>query len=302
MGFAWYRMGVIKEEREMQMDKIHWHPGYYGGLDCYLTSEGKKLSFETEHQLSKEPLRIDLLIIKKKSGGAIKSEIGRIFKGHNLFEVKGAGDSLNIDVYYKILGYASIYKSLGKHVDEIKDDDITISFIREAFPQKLFKLFEDRGVIITEKYPGIYYLSGSNIIFDTQVIVTRQLDSEKFPGLKILSDNAAEEDVRRFIEQAKKAKKPGDLQNIDAVLQVSVSANKKLYEDIKRRDKDMCQALKDLMKDEIAEEVTKGRADATLENIKNMMKNLKLTAKEAMKALEIPAADQRKYSSMLKAK
>ncbi len=33
-------------------------------------------------------------------------------------------------------------------------------------------------------------------------------------------------DVRRFIEQAKKVKKPGDLQNIDAVLQVSVSACK----------------------------------------------------------------------------
>ena len=72
-------------------------------------------------------------------------------------------------------------------------------------PQKLFSLFKDRGVIITEKYPGIYYLTGPNIIFDTQVIVTRHLDSEKFPGLKILSDNAAEEDVRRFIEQAKKA-------------------------------------------------------------------------------------------------
>ena len=101
-------MGVIKEERERQMDRIHWHPGYYGGVECYLTGEKARLSFETEHQLSKEPLRVDMLIIKKKSAAVIKSEIGRIFKGHNLFEVKGAGDSLNIDDFYKVLGYAAI--------------------------------------------------------------------------------------------------------------------------------------------------------------------------------------------------
>ncbi len=280
------------------MDRIHWHPGYYGGVECYLTGEKARLSFETEHQLSKEPLRIDMLIIKKKPGAAIKSEIGRIFKGHNLFEVKGAGDSLNIDVYYKVLGYAAIYKSLGESVDEIHDDDITISFIRETFPQKLFKMFRQRGVEVTEKFPGIYYLSGPNVIFDTQVIVTKQLDGEKFPGLKILSENASEEDIRKFIEQAQKMRKPGDLRNIDAMLQVSVSANKELYEDIKRRDKDMCQAMKELMKEEIAEEIENEK----LIDIKKMMKNLKLSAKEAMKALEIPAADQRRYSAMLKAK
>ena len=290
------------KKEEKQMDRIHWHSGYYGGVECYLTGEKARLSFETEHQLSKEPLRVDMLIIKKKTGAAIKSEIGRIFKGHNLFEVKGAGDSLNIDVYYKVLGYAAIYKSLGEYVDEIHDDDITISFIREAFPQKLFKMLRQRGVEVTEKYPGIYYLSGPNVIFDAQVIVTKQLDGEKFPGLKILSDNASEVDIRKFIEQARKMKNPGDLRNIDAVLQVSVSANKELYDEIKRRDKDMCQAMKELMKEEIAEERADAKRDTTLENIKNMMKNLKLTAKEAMKALEIPVADQRKYSAMLKAK
>ena len=64
----------------------------------------------------------------------------------------------------------------------------------------------------------------------------------------------------------------------------------------------MCQALRDLMKEEIAEEVTKGRADEKLIDIKNLMKTMKWTAAQAMKALKIPVADQRKYSAMLKAK
>lgn len=43
---------------------------------------------------------------------------------------------------------------------------------------------------------------------------------------------------------------------VDAVLQVSVSANAELYERIRRDDR-MCQALRELMKDEIREELDK---------------------------------------------
>ena len=89
------------------------------------------------------------------------------------------------------------------------------------------------------------------------------------------------------------------MQNIDAVLQVSVSANKKLYEDIKRRDKDMCQALKDLMKDEIAEERAEATTDTNLGNIKELMKNMKWTAEQAMKALGFSEADCSKYFALL---
>ena len=104
--------------------------------------------------------------------------------------------------------------------------------------------------------------------------------------------------MRKFLEEAKLAKEPGDLQNIDAVLQVSVSANKELYEEV-RRDEKMCQALKELMKDEIAEERADERTGTVADNIKELMKNMKWTREQAMKALGIPDADKAKYSAML---
>ena len=61
----------------------------------------------------------------------------------------------------------------------------------------------------------------------------------------------------------------------------------------------MCQALKELMKEEIAEERAEATADTKLVDIKKIMKNLKMTAKQAMQALEIPDAEQAKYSAML---
>ena len=57
------------------------------------------------------------------------------------------------------------------------------------------------------------------------------------------------------------------------------------------------------MKDEIDEEVATKRAEertkTVIENIKKMMKNLKITAAQAMQALEISEKDQARYMAML---
>ena len=288
------------------MGKNHWHPAFCGATEWELKDNKNDLEFNLEHVLSKEPLRMDMLVIKKDPKVSIKNEIGRIFKRHNILEFKGSGDELSIDDYYKVIGYAALYKGLGKHVNDIPAEEITITFIREAYPRELFRILEGYGVIKEEKYPGIYYLKG-NTVFDTQVIVTRELDGEKHASLKVLSKNALEKDVRRFLEEAKLAGEPGDLQNIDAVLQVSVSANRELYEGVRRRDEKMCQALRELMKDEIEEEIAEATAEVTaevtadtkLDDIRKVMKNLKLSAVQAMQALEIPEAEQATFTSLL---
>ena len=57
---------------------------------------------------------------------------------------------------------------------------------------------------------------------------------------------------------AKNFKEPGDKEKADAVLQVSVAANKEKYDEV-RRTTGMCEALRELMKDEIEEELKKNR-------------------------------------------
>ena len=283
------------------MDRKSWHPAFCGVTKWELKLNKADLFFDPEHLLSEEPLRIDMLVIKKQPAAVVKNEIGKIFKQHNIVEFKGSGDGLTIDDYYKAVGYASIYKSLGEHVNEIPAQEITVTLIREAYPREMFKLLKTLGMDATEKYKGIYYLSGKTT-FDTQVIVTSRLDGEKHAGLKILSRRAKKDDIIRFLEEARLATEPGELHDIDAVLQVSVSANREVYQEV-RKEKSMCQALKDLMKEEIAEERAKERAEATADtkivDIKELMKNMKWTADQAMKALGISVADQAKYSAML---
>ena len=68
-------------------------------------------------------------------------------------------------------------------------------------------------------------------------------------SLRILSDKADKEDVENFLQNAVKSNEQWEREYIDAVLQVSVSANRELYEQI-REETGMCQALRELMKDE----------------------------------------------------
>jgi flagellar biosynthesis/type III secretory pathway protein FliH len=79
-----------------------------------------------------------------------------------------------------------------------------------------------------------------------------------------LSKNAQEEDVKRFLLESENLVEPGDIHNVDAVLQVSVSANQAIYKKVKE-DALMCEAMQRLMEDEINEKVAAGRAEGRAE-------------------------------------
>ena len=278
---------------------IQWHPGFYGAAELEFISNKGDLEFQREFNLSKEPIRMDLLIIKKLSNVRTENEIGHIFRKFNVVEYKSNDDALSIDDYYKTVGYACLYKGLGETVDQIPANELTISIFRESYPRELFEAMKNLGLEIKERYPGIYYISGKQALFDTQVVVTKQLNRETHRTLRVLSKHVKEEDVRAFVEEAALISEPGDRNNVDAVLQVSVSANKEIYEAIRRCDKVMCEALRELMKEDFEKQERETRQVTLLEDIKNLMDTTKWTAEQAMAALKIPEADRGKYITKL---
>ena len=129
--------------------------------------------------------------------------------------------------------------------------------------------------------------------------MTSELDPELPASLRILTKRAKEADVENFLRMAQGLTEPGDRQNADAVLQLSVSANRSVYEEIKRRDPVMCEALRDLMKEEIQEENQKAVDIATIVMIKNLMKKQGWDATKTMDNMGIPPADQIRYAARL---
>ena len=72
-----------------KLERDHWHPGFLGAMEIeFMEYLPERLSFDDEHNLSKEPIRIDLLIIKKSKDVVIEEQIGQIFRQHNIVEYK----------------------------------------------------------------------------------------------------------------------------------------------------------------------------------------------------------------------
>lgn len=124
--------------------------------------------------------KIFLLITKNQTDISISNEIGCIFRRHNIMEYKDPADSLNIDVFFKVEGYACLYKSYGKTVDAIVENDITMTFVRDSKPSGLFAYFQEHGYQVSNPFKGIYYITG-NILFPAQIVVTKELKPELHP-------------------------------------------------------------------------------------------------------------------------
>ena len=247
----------------MAETKIQWHPGFYAGMEIEFSAY--QVTIETEHQLTKGPLSIDLLIIKKLSDEKIDNQIGNLFRHHNIVEFKSPDDELSIDVFYKTQAYACLYKASGDRVNEIPAEELTVTLCRDTLPKELIHQLETSGFTLTQAFPGVYYIEGKGF-FPTQLIITSELGTEEHAVLRILPRNAREDDIRVFLKRTAEIVEQGDAARADAILQVSATANFSLYRKIYEEEPNMCQALYEIMKDDIDRRVQQGMQQGAKQN------------------------------------
>lgn len=257
-----------------QTEKLQWHPAFCAATELELRQDLDVLELIPEYNLSKKPLQIDLVIIKKRDWKRIlQNEIGHIMRGYNILEYKGPGDELTIDSFFKVIGYASLYKAQGASVNIIPTSEVTVSFFRNAYPKALFQELKKEGYILKKMYPGIYYVRGK-VPFPVQIAVTSQLERKAHCSLRVLTTQVEMQDAELFLEQIHYLESKNERSNIDSVLQVSVNANKQVYS-LLRRQNEMCEALRELMKDEIEKELeNKLEQGEKLQLIRQVLKKL----------------------------
>ena len=225
---GWFRIKKINRNgngsKNIAQDKIYWHDAFSAALQLELHDYEDSLIFEDEHQLSKEALKIDVLIIKKAADIKIEKNIGRIFKHHNILEYKSEKDSLSIWDYNKVAGYAMIYSAF----EEIPVENITISFVVTPKPVKLFKhLTKDRGFEISEPHAGIYYVMGD--AFAVQIIEGKKLTANENIFLKNLRSSLTQRDMEDLFKAYKKYK---SLEKVNIYINRILEANKLIFEEV----------------------------------------------------------------------
>lgn len=283
----------------MKDTKIQWHPGFVAAMNLELAQNRKDLIFEKEYNLNTKPLEIDLLVIRKDSSVRIANEIGILFRGHNIMEYKSPEDGLDIDDFYKAGAYASLYKSYGRTTDAVKADDVTVSLVREAKPEGLFRYFKKHCYSVSNPYRGIYYIEGK-ILFPTQIVVTKELDEESHVWLSALSESMKKQSMVKLLESVGRLTEKTDKEFADSVLEVSIGANKQVIEEL-IGDDDMCQALMEIMEPQLLLREKKGREEGIEKGMREGIQGTVDTLREFGHGdMEIKKAIMQRYTLTLK--
>ncbi len=238
----------------MEKKKIQWHSGFSAALRITLGDEMELLEMREEYLLGRKPLQMDVLIIKNQRNIEIKKEIGRIFRKHNIIEYKSPEDSLSINDFYKVYGYACIYQANTDTVKEIDPEELTITFVCSHYPREMMKhLFNVRGIRAEQKGEGIYWLTGDAIAM--QLLITPKLSgAENYWLQKLRTDLKAGEEIRDVMRNYEKHRK---IKDYEAVMDLITRAN---WNQMKE-EKKMCEALKELFAEELREADKKGRTE-----------------------------------------
>ena len=258
--------------------KVQWHPAFYGAMHLELKENKEELEFTEELILNTLPLRVDMLVVKKKIPCEIQNEIGRMFRKHNLVEYKSPDDTLNYGVFIKGIAYAYLYKTREQHVDEIPLDEITLTFVRERKPVKLFKKLKEQKFIIEEKWKGIYYIIKEGELH-IQIVVTKELSRKSHIWLNSLSSNMHEEYITELISTTRLLEYNDERKHADSLWEVVARVNIETIKKV-RKDDFMCKALAEIMKPELDEAfdngfndgVNTGRNDGKILVFRNMIK------------------------------
>ncbi|MDR3248048.1 MAG: hypothetical protein LBT39_04610, partial [Treponema sp.] len=91
-----------KDQPRFEESRLSWHPAFVEAIKLELEQYGDKLEFSPEVQLTAEPLKIDVIVIKKARDVVITKNIATIFREHNLVEFKNPTGYVSIKDFYKV--------------------------------------------------------------------------------------------------------------------------------------------------------------------------------------------------------
>jgi hypothetical protein len=203
-------------------EKLQWHPAFLQAVQLELIDSKDSLEFKYEHQLTTEPLRIDLLIIKKPRDLAIDKNIARIFRSDNILEFKSPGDYLSVQDFLKVYAYACLYAAI---TPETEFSGITLTLVEQRHPRDLISyLTGERNYRVEETGPGIYTVKGDYL--PIQIIETKRLSAGENLWLKSLTNDLESGAAQAILEGRKETARETPL---SAYMDVLMRANPRAF-------------------------------------------------------------------------
>lgn len=252
-----------------ELERKQWHGPYFGSIRLELMQNRQGYRYDGEYILNTKPLQIDMLARAEGEVAWALDEITMGFRKHNIIEFKSPDDELNLDVFYKTLAYGCLYKAQESRTGEIPRTEISITMIRERKPEKLLKELETM-YDIAECASGIYQIGTDKLLFPVQILVLREMEWRQHIWVTALQRKISLEHAKVLVLEMQELEYPDEREWADSVLQLAMANNKEIFEKLKG-EQFMCQALRELMADEIEEELQKARVTGEREGRQGLL-------------------------------
>ena len=190
---------VNEKTKELEKERKQYHPALCNAMELELYYDRDLLEFPENLRLNTLPREMDFLVIRKAREGEIRSELGRIFRRCNIWEFKGYGGELNMQVYHTAMSYAYEYLSVHDELNGI--EDVTLSFLREGQPRELIKWLESKGY---ERLGSPKWVIRYRRPFSPDMQIVNIAHSEAPTVLKVLSHKANPADIIKASEYIRK--------------------------------------------------------------------------------------------------
>ena len=243
------------------------------------------------------PPRTDFVLLIEDEQVDLGKEIFKAFRKINILEYKNPNDALNERVLRKACGYANLYIGAAEHEGERPTDQVTISIFRAVKNPTMFREMEEKGTIVADEIAGIYHVTGiTDLPF--QIIITGELEGKEYAAYRALTDKAIKTDVEQIFTDISEEQDDSVKEYYRVLLKLVMEKNPQFIEEI-RRDKGMADVLMEIVKDKVEERVNAKEQETLTTSIRNLMRNLSMTAEQAMEALNIPEAQRSIYASLV---
>ncbi|MBQ6148846.1 MAG: hypothetical protein IJI83_04810 [Oscillospiraceae bacterium] len=274
-----------------------WHAAFEALLRIETYKFENRVHIRTEEEIGIMPPRTDFVLLIEDEQVDLGKEIFKAFRKINILEYKNPNDALNERVLRKACGYANLYIGAAEHEGERSADQVTISIFRAVKNPTMFREMEEKGTIVADEIAGIYHVTGiTDLPF--QIIITGELEGKEYAAYRALTDKAIKTDVEQIFTDISEEQDDSVKEYYRVLLKLVMEKNPQFIEEI-RRDKGMADVLMEIVKDKVEERVNAKEQETLTTSIRNLMRNLSMTAEQAMEALNIPEAQRSIYASLV---
>jgi hypothetical protein len=261
-GFQHYFAGILAGGDMAKKEALDWHTAFAQAIQLEFDDYKDVLEFRTEYQLTTEPLRIDVVIVKKNKDVVINKTIARIFRDDNIIEFKSPLDNFAVSDFIKVYAYACLYANLNKK--DLRDISVTLAAVRK--PVKLIRyLRESYGYAVEEFAKGVYHVTGD--ILRIQILETKLLSETENLWLKNLRNGLNTSSMAKILDNTVTRH---ELERVHAYMCVISEANPHALEEFYNMQKSKTTLDEVLVRTGIAAKAEARKAEEFAQNLRNL--------------------------------